>query len=128
MFCMGSVRAIVTARELVSRIVLGFALSSSITPAVTEPEPLQQLERTYVCVRGRKLSYFSGCDYFRLASHPQVLRALHEGAKKFGLNVASSRLTTGNHVIYSLLEDALADFFSAPAALLLPNGYVTNQV
>ena len=35
---------------------------------MTEPEPLQQLDRTYVRFHGRKLFYFSGCDYFRLAS------------------------------------------------------------
>jgi len=61
---------------------------------MTEPEPLQQVERTFVRFRGRKLSYFSGCDYFRLASHPEVIAALKEGVKKFGLNVAASRLTT----------------------------------
>ena len=41
-----------------------------------EPEPLQQVRRTYVRLGGRTLSYFSGCDYFRMASHPEVLGAL----------------------------------------------------
>ena len=35
---------------------------------MTEPEPLQQVCRTCVRFRQRQLSYFSGCDYFRLAS------------------------------------------------------------
>jgi 8-amino-7-oxononanoate synthase len=89
-------------------------------------EPLQQVGRTYVLHRGRKLSYFGGCDYFRLASHPKVLRALHEGAEQFGLNVAASRSTTGNHVLFGELESAVAKFFRAPAAVLFSNGYVTN--
>lgn len=89
-------------------------------------EPLQQVDRTYVLHRGRKLSYFGGCDYFRLASHPKVLRALHEGTKKFGLNVAASRSTTGNHALYGELESEVAKFFSAPASLVFSNGYVTN--
>ena len=77
---------------------------------MTEPEPLQQIDRTYVRFRQRKLSYFSGCDYFRLASHPRVIAALQTGVKKYGLNVAASRLTTGNHVLYRELEAATGRF------------------
>lgn len=92
------------------------------------PTPLQQIDRTYVRYEGRKFSYFAGCDYFRLASHPKVLRAAETGLKKFGLNVAASRLTTGNHDIFGKLESALAEFFDAESALLVSNGYVTNLV
>jgi 8-amino-7-oxononanoate synthase len=88
--------------------------------------PLQQIDRTMVLHRGRKLIYFGGCDYFRLPSHPEVLRALHEGAKKFGLNAAASRLTTGNHVLFGKLETELARFFRVERAALLSNGYATN--
>jgi 7-keto-8-aminopelargonate synthetase-like enzyme len=95
---------------------------------MTEPEPLQQVGRTHVRFRGRRFSYFSGCDYFRLSSNPEVLRATGAGLKRYGLNVAASRLTTGNHVIYQKLEERLARFFGAQAALLVPNGYITNQV
>jgi len=95
---------------------------------MTEPEPLQQLDRTYVRFRGRKLSYFSGCDYFRLASHPKVVAALQDGVKKHGLNVAASRLTTGNHILYQRLEQSLSRFFHAPSALLVPTGYMSNLV
>src|SRR5947207_11409894 len=91
-----------------------------------EPEPLQQVDRTFVRFRRRKLSYFSGCDYFRLASHPRVIAALQAGVKKFGLNVAASRLTTGNHVLYGELEQRLADFFHAEDALLVARGHRSN--
>jgi 8-amino-7-oxononanoate synthase len=93
-----------------------------------EPEPLQQVDRTYVRYGNRRLSYFSGCDYFRLASHPAVIHAAHDGLKKFGLNVSASRLTTGNHVIYQSLEKALMDFFAADDALLVPSGYMAATV
>jgi 7-keto-8-aminopelargonate synthetase-like enzyme len=89
-------------------------------------EPLQQIDRTMVRYRGRKLIYFGGCDYFRLASHPEVLRALHDGAEKFGLNAAASRATTGNHVLFGKLESELARFFGVERAALLSNGYATN--
>jgi 7-keto-8-aminopelargonate synthetase-like enzyme len=44
------------------------------------------------------------------------------------LNVAASRLTTGEHHLYSRLEAALAEFFDAPAALVVNSGYATNLI
>ncbi|MEO6034522.1 MAG: pyridoxal phosphate-dependent aminotransferase family protein [Verrucomicrobiota bacterium] len=95
---------------------------------MTEAPPLQQLDRTYVRVGRRRLSYFAGCDYFRLASHPKVLRALGDGLKRFGLNVAASRLTTGNHALYAELEKSLMNFFHRESAVLVANGYMTNLI
>jgi 7-keto-8-aminopelargonate synthetase-like enzyme len=92
----------------------------------TLPPPLQQVNRTYVLYRQRKVSYFGGCDYFRLASHPAVLRAFQTGLKKFGGNVAASRMTTGNHFLYEELETKLAHLFGVESALLASNGYLTN--
>ena len=93
---------------------------------MTEPVSLQQIDRTFVRYRGRKLSYFSGCDYFRLASHPRIIAAMAHGAKSYGVTVAASRLTTGNHPIYGCLEERLARFFGVPMALLIGSGYLTN--
>jgi 7-keto-8-aminopelargonate synthetase-like enzyme len=95
---------------------------------MTEPEALQQIDRTCVLFHGRKLTYFSGCDYFRLASDPRLAAAVRAGVKKYGLNVSASRLTTGNHEIYPRLERALAKFFGAQDALLVSSGYMTNLV
>lgn len=92
------------------------------------PEPLQQVDRTCVRWRGRKLAYFAGCDYFRLASHPRVLEAVEAGLHQFGLNVAASRLTTGQHELYADLETRLAKWFGARAALLAASGYATNII
>jgi 8-amino-7-oxononanoate synthase len=95
---------------------------------MTEPDPLQQVQRTFVRLRNCTLSYFAGCDYFRLSSDPRVVAALGAGVKQYGLNVAASRLTTGNHVLYLELEASLARFFDAEDALLTSGGYVTNLV
>jgi 7-keto-8-aminopelargonate synthetase-like enzyme len=95
---------------------------------MNEAESLQPAGRTCVLLRRRKLTCFAGCDYFRLASHPDVIRAVAVGLKKYGLNVAASRITTGNHALYRELESALARFFAAPAALLVSNGYASNSV
>ncbi len=91
-------------------------------------EPLQQLGGSRVRWRGRELIYFSGCDYFRQAEHPAVLKAAADGVKKFGLNVAASRATTGHHKIYEELERELARFFGVEDALLVSSGYMTGMV
>lgn len=89
-----------------------------------EPEALQQVDRTYVIHRGRRLIYFAGCDYHRLASDPRVVKAAQATLRRCGLNVAASRITTGNHKIYEELERKLASFFNRQAATLVSSGYV----
>ncbi|HUL51048.1 MAG TPA: pyridoxal phosphate-dependent aminotransferase family protein [Candidatus Nitrosotalea sp.] len=92
------------------------------------PPPLRETGRTRILYRGRRLSYFGGCAYYRLASDPRVRRALVRGLDRFGLNAAASRMTTGNHAVYEQLERELAKFFGAESAVLVPNGYATNLV
>ncbi|HXT40366.1 MAG TPA: pyridoxal phosphate-dependent aminotransferase family protein [Candidatus Angelobacter sp.] len=90
--------------------------------------PLQQTDRTCVLYRGRRFSYFGGCDYYRLSSHPTIIAALVAGLKKYGLTTAASRKTTGNHFLYGQLEKRLAGFFGTADAVLVSNGYATNLV
>jgi 7-keto-8-aminopelargonate synthetase-like enzyme len=91
-------------------------------------ESFQQVRRTYIQHRGQTFSYFGGCDYFRLASHPHIHAAVGAGMKRFGLNVAASRVTTGNHPVYIQLEQTLAQFFGAETAVLANSGYITNLI
>jgi 7-keto-8-aminopelargonate synthetase-like enzyme len=95
---------------------------------MSNPDTFQQVNRTFVLWKNRAYSYFGGCDYFRLASHRRVTLAMRTGVRKYGLNVAASRRTTGNHVIYEQLEAALADFFDTPAAALVPSGYAACAI
>ena len=90
---------------------------------MTEPEPLEFVGANHVRLRHRTLLYFSGCDYFRLARDSRLAAAAKKTLRRHGLNVAASRRTTGNHKIYAELETALARFFRAESALLLPDGY-----
>lgn len=95
---------------------------------MSEPQPVELIDRTHVRYRGRKLLFFGGCDYLGLAWHPAVRRALREGVQRGVLNVAASRLTTGNDPLYGALERELARFFGVESALLVSTGYATNLV
>ncbi len=91
---------------------------------MTEPEPLKFIGDNEVRLGRRTLTYFSGCDYFRLARNAQVVQAAHLALERDGLNVAASRRTTGNHKVYAQLETELAEFFGSEAALVLSDGYL----
>jgi 8-amino-7-oxononanoate synthase len=90
---------------------------------MNKPEALEFVGENEVRWRGRTLTYFSGCDYFRLARNPKVIAAAISSLKKNGLNVAASRKTTGNHKIYAQLETEIAKFFATETALFFPDGY-----
>lgn len=89
-------------------------------------ESMQSVRRTYVRHRGQVLSFFGGCDYHRLTADPRIQQAITAGLRRYGLSVAASRCTTGNHELYGRLENQLARFFNAETALLTNSGYVTN--
>lgn len=95
---------------------------------MSEPAPLQQINRTYVRSGSRVLSFFGGCDFFRLSMHPRILAAVRQGTTRYGLNVAASRRTTGNHQLYLELETKLREFFSVEAALAVSTGYGASVV
>jgi len=54
------------------------------------------------------------------------MAAVTAGLRRYGLNVAASRVTSGNHALYLQLEKKLARFFRMPAALLVSSGYAAN--
>jgi 7-keto-8-aminopelargonate synthetase-like enzyme len=90
------------------------------------PPALRTVSPTEVTWRGRRLLFFGGCDYHRLAGHPRVRRAAERQLRREPFGVAASRRTTGNHPLYARVERALARFFGAESALVVANGYATN--
>ena len=91
-------------------------------------EPLVQVARVHVEYRGRKLIYFGGCDYYRLASNAHLKKVAMRALQQDRLNVSASRVTTGNHPVYEQLEAALRVFFKVDAALITSTGYTANLV
>ncbi len=86
------------------------------------------IDRDYVLVNGRKLLYLAGTDYHRLSGHPLTRRAMARAAENFGAGPTASRVTTGNHKVYSELEDKIAGFFETEGALVSPDGYLSNMI
>ena len=55
------------------------------------PEAIQPDDATHVLFRGRRLIYFGGCDYYRLARHPKLLKAHAQAAARDGLAARAVR-------------------------------------
>lgn len=79
-----------------------------------------------VVVDGRPLLAFCSNDYLGLASHPEVIRALQDGAARWGVGGGASHLVIGHSTPHHELEEALAAFTGRPRALLFSTGYMAN--
>jgi 7-keto-8-aminopelargonate synthetase-like enzyme len=77
---------------------------------------------------GRDLTAFAGCDYLGLAHDPEVAAALRAGLAEYGVSAGASRATTGNARAHEDLERDLTRFLGLEAALLVPDGYLSNLV
>jgi 8-amino-7-oxononanoate synthase len=65
-------------------------------------------------------------DYLGLAVHPQVTAAAAAATARWGASSTGSRLVTGTTELHAELEDELADFLRASAALVFSSGYLAN--
>ncbi|MBN8717098.1 MAG: 8-amino-7-oxononanoate synthase [Stenotrophomonas sp.] len=74
----------------------------------------------------RWLLDFCGNDYLGLARHYTVSGALQDEAARSGAGGVASHLVCGHHAAHVALEQAVADWLQAPAALLLGSGYLAN--
>src|SRR5574337_1296507 len=79
-----------------------------------------------VHVDGREAIHFAGSDYLGLACHPRLKKAACQATLRYGCGVAAARLISGNHELYPQLEERLARFKQAEAALLFGTGYQAN--
>jgi 8-amino-7-oxononanoate synthase len=74
-------------------------------------------------IAGKKILNFSSNDYLGLANHPALKQAAIRAVEKFGAGAGASRLICGSLAPFHELEEALADFKKAGAALTFATGY-----
>jgi 8-amino-7-oxononanoate synthase len=83
-----------------------------------------------VRVNQRDLKAFCSNDYLGLANHPELVNALAEGAKLYGVGSGASHLISGHSIAHELLEKKLAACESKHIpnvrALFFSTGYLAN--
>jgi 8-amino-7-oxononanoate synthase len=85
---------------------------------------------TKVMLGGRDLRAFCSNDYLGLANHPDLVNALADGGKKYGVGSGASHLISGHSAAHELLERKLASFqekhIPKVRALFFSTGYLAN--
>lgn len=76
---------------------------------------------------GRDLVSFCCNDYLGLTHHPAVKAAARDAVETYGAGAGASRLITGNHDLYAVLEGKLAALKGTESACVFGSGYMANS-
>jgi 8-amino-7-oxononanoate synthase len=87
---------------------------------------LQSAQSPHIVVDGKSYLSFCSNDYLGLANHPQLVRAVQQGAEQYGVGAGAAHLVSGHFSPHHQLELELASFVDKPAALLFSTGYMAN--
>ncbi|MCD4484344.1 8-amino-7-oxononanoate synthase [Chromobacterium vaccinii] len=79
-----------------------------------------------IVIDGEEYLSFASNDYLGLADHPSLVRALQQGADRWGAGSGASHLLTGHTLAHQQAEEELAGFVGREAALLFGSGYAAN--
>ncbi len=75
---------------------------------------------------GRELASFCSNDYLGLAGDPRLRAAATRALNEYGLGAGASRLITGNHPLFAVLERRLAAMKGTEDACVFGSGYLAN--
>jgi 8-amino-7-oxononanoate synthase len=80
----------------------------------------------YVRVEGQTMLAFASNDYLGLATHPDIIDALAQGARDWGAGSGASPLVSGHQEAHATLEQRLAEFTGFARCLTFSTGYLAN--
>lgn len=84
----------------------------------------------HIRIDDRELLAFCSNDYLGLASHPALIDAMAEGARRYGVGSGAAHLVSGHSRAHAQLEDQLATLLSPwileARALFFSTGYMAN--
>ncbi len=84
------------------------------------------LDGCRILVNGRWRIHLCSNSYLGLHRHPKVVAAAQEAMARYGTGAGSARLLGGTCDLHEELEERLAAFKQAEAALLFPTGAMAN--
>lgn len=90
-------------------------------------QPVEELRGgARVLVNGREMGMYASYSYLGLVGHPKINAAAKAAIDKFGTGTHGVRTLAGSLTIHRELEETIAEFKSAEAAVTYTSGYVTN--
>jgi len=88
--------------------------------------PIEEIRGSTIKINGQWLILWCANDYLGLSTHPRVVQASCDAAKRWGVGARASRLLAGSTQLHEQLEERLASFFHAEAACVFSSGYLAN--
>ena len=79
-----------------------------------------------VTVDGREMLMLASNNYLGMTTHPKVKEAAKKALEKYGIGSGGVRLLSGTFKLHEELEEKIADFKGAEAAVVFAAGYMTN--
>lgn len=90
-------------------------------------QPITELKGgARVLVRGREMHMFASYSYLGLIGHPKINAAAKRAIDKYGTGTHGVRTLAGTLTLHQELEETIADFKHAEAAITYTSGYATN--
>ena len=87
---------------------------------------LESPQGTRVRIAGEDKISLCSNNYLGLANHPALKQAAREALEKYGAGTAAARSLSGSTPLHEELEEELADFKGAEAALVFNSGNAAN--
>lgn len=79
-----------------------------------------------ITVKGKKVLNFCANNYLGLSSHPELIKAAHEGIENRGFGLSSVRFICGTQDRHKVLERKLADFLGMEDSILFSSCFDAN--
>jgi len=90
-------------------------------------QPVEEIKGgSRVIVKGREMGMYASYSYLGLIGHPRINAAAKAAIDKFGTGTNGVRLLAGTLTVHNELEETIAAFKHADAAVTYSSGYVTN--
>lgn len=90
-------------------------------------QPVQEVKGgSKVIVNGREMGMYASYSYLGLIGHPRIAAAARKALDQYGTGTHGVRLLAGSLGIHNQLEETIAHFKQAEAAITYTSGYVTN--
>ncbi len=77
-------------------------------------------------VRGREMGMYASYSYLGLIGHPRINKAAKDAVDRYGTGTHGVRSLAGSLDIHTELEETIASFKRAEAAITFSSGYATN--
>lgn len=90
-------------------------------------QPIEEiLPGMKVRVNGREMGMYASYSYLGLINHPRINEAAKRAVDKFGTGTNGVRSLAGSLTLHAELEETIANFKHAEAAITFSSGYATN--